>query len=144
MDRARAEMARADLVLWLGPEGEGPERGELWEIEAQIDRPDHPTKLAPRHRLSAVTGEGVDRLRHALVQAAQARLPQPGAVALNARQHGLVAQAGAGLAQALAEHDLLLVAENLRLARDAFDHLLGGASTEDMLDALFGRFCIGK
>ena len=34
--------------------------------------------------------------------------------------------------------------EELRLARRAFDALLGRASTEDMLDALFGRFCIGK
>ena len=32
----------------------------------------------------------------------------------------------------------------LRRARVAFDRLLGRASTEDMLDALFGRFCIGK
>ncbi len=37
-----------------------------------------------------------------------------------------------------------LVAENLRLARAAFDRLTGKASTEDMLDTLFGRFCIGK
>jgi tRNA modification GTPase len=40
--------------------------------------------------------------------------------------------------------DLLLTAEELRAARSAFDRLLGGAGTEDMLDALFGRFCIGK
>jgi tRNA modification GTPase len=38
----------------------------------------------------------------------------------------------------------LLVAEELRLARAAFDALLGRTTTEDMLDALFGRFCIGK
>ena len=35
--RARDELARADLVLWLGPEGEGP--AEAWEIEPQVDRP---------------------------------------------------------------------------------------------------------
>jgi tRNA modification GTPase len=40
--------------------------------------------------------------------------------------------------------DLLIVAEALRLARVAFDRLTGRATTEDMLDALFGRFCIGK
>jgi len=37
-----------------------------------------------------------------------------------------------------------LIAENLRLARVAFDILLGRTTTEDMLDMLFGRFCIGK
>ena len=42
------------------------------------------------------------------------------------------------------EHDPLLMAEALRPARVSFDSLLGRATTEDMLDALFGRFCIGK
>jgi tRNA modification GTPase len=37
-----------------------------------------------------------------------------------------------------------LVAEALRQARVAFDALLGRSATEDMLDTLFGRFCIGK
>jgi len=38
----------------------------------------------------------------------------------------------------------LISAEHLRLARAAFDQLTGRASTEAMLDTLFGRFCIGK
>ena len=38
----------------------------------------------------------------------------------------------------------LLVAEELRRVRLAFDRLIGRATTEDMLDTLFGRFCIGK
>ena len=40
--------------------------------------------------------------------------------------------------------DPLLVAEHLRLARVALDALLGRTTTEQMLDALFARFCIGK
>jgi tRNA modification GTPase len=40
--------------------------------------------------------------------------------------------------------DLLLRAEHLRAARAAFDRLVGRTATEDMLDTLFGRFCIGK
>jgi tRNA modification GTPase len=43
-----------------------------------------------------------------------------------------------------AEHDLLIVAEQLRSARLAMDRLIGRSGVEDMLDALFGRFCIGK
>ncbi|MBX9885722.1 MAG: tRNA uridine-5-carboxymethylaminomethyl(34) synthesis GTPase MnmE, partial [Novosphingobium sp.] len=38
--RARAEAERADLVLWLGPEGEGPSDRPVWEIAAQCDRGD--------------------------------------------------------------------------------------------------------
>jgi tRNA modification GTPase len=40
--------------------------------------------------------------------------------------------------------DVLLVAENLRSARNAFDRLTGRAGVEDVLDALFSRFCLGK
>lgn len=142
IERARGELARADLVLWLGAEGEGPD--SAWEIEAQADRPDHAAKRTPRHRLSALTGEGMDALRADMVANSRLALPRPGEAALNARQHGLLAKAHAALLAAEGQGDLLITAENLRLARLAFDGLLGRTTTEDMLDALFGRFCIGK
>ncbi|MFA7604527.1 MAG: tRNA uridine-5-carboxymethylaminomethyl(34) synthesis GTPase MnmE [Novosphingobium sp.] len=142
VERARGELGRADLVLWLGAEGEGPP--DAWEIDAQADRPDHPRKRSPRHRVSAVTGEGIAALRDDLVAAARASLPRPGDAALNARQHALLTRARAALAGAQEAGDPLLVAEELRGVRLAFDALVGRATTEDMLDALFGRFCIGK
>lgn len=141
IDRARGELARADLVLWLGPEGEGPEGA--WEIEAQVDRADRPCKAAPDHRLSAVTGAGVDALKQALVDHARRAMPAPGEAALNARQRQFLADARDALAAA-GVADPLLSAEAFRLARVSFDRLTGRATTEDMLDALFGRFCIGK
>lgn len=142
MARARSELGRADLVLWLGPEGEGPLTG--WEIAPQCDRAVAPAKQAPRHRVSAVTGEGIEALRADLVATASRAMPRPGDAALNRRQHRLLAEAEAGLVAARGESDPLLVAEALRLTRVAFDALIGRATTEDMLDALFGRFCIGK
>jgi tRNA modification GTPase len=142
VERARDAVDRADLVLWLGPEGEGPM--EAWDVEPQIDRPGHSPKAYPRHRVSAVTGEGLAGLRVALVEAARAALPRPGDAALNERQHRLLGEAEAMLAFADQLTDPLLVAEHLRLARVAFDTLVGRSTTEDMLDALFGRFCIGK
>ena len=139
--RAEAELARADLVLWLGPEGEGPDGA--WEIAAKADLADQP-KTAPDHRVSVETGEGIAALRQALVEHARAAMPKPGEVALNTRQHGLIAEANEALGAIRPGEDLLLTAEKLRLTRLAFDRMIGRASTEDMLDALFGRFCIGK
>jgi tRNA modification GTPase len=55
-----------------------------------------------------------------------------------------LAEAAEALAAAQRLADPLLVAEELRRARLAFDRLIGRATTEDMLDTLFGRFCIGK
>lgn len=140
--RARAEAEAADLVLWLGDEESGP--AGAWEIEPQIDRPGRGAKRAPRHRVSAVTGEGLFGLRADLLAAARTALPKPGQAALNRRQHDLLQHAGAMLSLAACEGDPLIVAEHLRLARVDFDRLIGRATTEDMLDSLFGRFCIGK
>lgn len=140
--RAEAELARADLVLWLGPERAGPPGA--WEIAAQADRADVAPKAAARFTLSAATGEGVAALKSALVEAARGVLPKPGEAALNARQHARLSEAVEALAAAATLADPLLVAEELRRARLAFDRLIGRATTEDMLDTLFGRFCIGK
>jgi tRNA modification GTPase len=140
--RAEAELARADVVLWLGPEGEGP--AAAWEIAAQSDVPGFTPKAGARHTLSAATGAGLVGLKTALVNAACAALPKPGEAALNARQHARLAEASAALEAAGRLSDPLLVAEELRRARLAFDRLIGRATTEDMLDTLFGRFCIGK
>lgn len=144
ISRAEDELKAADLVLWLGVEGAGPPGA--WEIEAQADKPDQVVKQQPRHRLSAVTGAGMDALRRDLLEQASAALPKPGEAALNRRQRELLFGAMSAMvdAQGAASGDLLVLAENLRLARIAFDRLIGRSATEDVLDTLFGRFCIGK
>lgn len=140
--RARSELELADLVLWLGPEGEGPVGA--WEVEAQIDRIGHALKTSPDHRVSSLTGEGMPELKSALVAHAMRSMPKPGQTALNKRQRMFLSDALESLQAAVGQSDLLVLAEQLRFARIAFDRLTGRASTEDMLDALFGRFCIGK
>lgn len=140
--RAREELVRADCVLWLGPEGEGPVGA--WEVEPQIDRPNSTRKPAPAFRLSAVTGAGIPGLCSALVATARDAMVKPGRTALARRQRILIAEAEQALATARTVTDPLLVGEHLRRAGAAFDRLTGRAATEDMLDTLFGRFCIGK
>ena len=142
IERALEALDRADLVLWLGPQGAGPDGA--WEVAAQIDRNDALAKSTARHRISAKTGAGIAALRDDLIATARAALPGPGEAALNERQHTHLRHAQRALGAARHEHDSLLIAEALRLARVAFDALLGRTTTEDMLDTLFGRFCIGK
>jgi len=142
IERAMEALDRADLVLWLGPEGEGPDGA--WEIASQVDREDSLVKRQARHRISALTGAGIDALRADLIETARKAMPRPGEAALNQRQHDLLRGAVRALGEARREHDPLLAAEGLRVARISFDSLLGRTTTEDMLDTLFGRFCIGK
>lgn len=140
--RARMELERADLLLWLGIEGEGPE-AKVWEIESFADMGPG-NKPHARHRVSALNGIGLDDLRADLIAAARASLPKPGMVAINQRQHDLLEEGLLALDQSTHVTDPLIIAECLRSVRGVFDRLLGRSAPEDMLDALFGRFCIGK
>lgn len=142
IERAQSELTRADLVLWLGAEGAGPD-GAL-EVAARLDCVDFVPKLTAQHAISAQTGAGIGELKEALVFAARQALPKPGEAALNRRQHERLSDAHESLTSAGNHNDLLLIGEDLRGARVAFDRLIGRSTTEDMLDALFGRFCIGK
>ena len=142
IERAQAEISRADLVLWLGPAGEGP--AGAWEIEPQCDRGDRAAKASPRYRVSAVTGESLAELKRGLIDEAARAMPRPGETALSRRQRRLLEEACEALRAAGRQADPLLLAEGLRQARLAFDRLVGRSATDDVLDALFGRFCIGK
>ncbi|QGN54891.1 tRNA uridine-5-carboxymethylaminomethyl(34) synthesis GTPase MnmE [Novosphingobium sp. Gsoil 351] len=140
--RAEAASAAADLVLWLGAADERP--GGAWQLAPQCDRPDRDAVADPRHAVSALTGEGIASLCADLVATARVAMPAPGAVALGQRQRRLLGECREAVASAAHHPDPLLAAEHLRLARLALDRLIGRSGTEDMLDALFGRFCIGK
>jgi tRNA modification GTPase len=138
--RARAAIDSADLILWLGKPDDcpRPEQSILIHAKADIAAPQH-SGLA----ISVVTGTGMAELRQALFERAAVLLPGAEAVALNARHRHLVAEAASQLTTAR-HHDPILIAEHLRAARIALDRITGRAGVEDMLDALFGRFCIGK
>ncbi|MET0251266.1 MAG: tRNA uridine-5-carboxymethylaminomethyl(34) synthesis GTPase MnmE [Novosphingobium sp.] len=144
IERAQHAITTADLVLWLGSCGEGPAASDLWEVAPRQDALGAVTKPAPAFAVSAVTGAGIDSLRGAMIEHARRCLPQPGEAALNRRQHGLLRACAEAITEVGHEVDPLLIAEHLRAARASLDALLGRSGTEAMLDALFGRFCIGK
>ena len=144
IERTHAAMADADMILWLGDEGQAPESPQIIEVEARIDWADHSEKSESAFRVSALSGEGMNRLVGEIVDRAKTLLPRPNQFAVNQRQRALLADCANALADAAASKDWLIVGENLRQARLSLDALTGRAHTEDMLDMLFGRFCVGK
>ena len=143
MDRARSAVEQADIVLWLGPSQKCP-RIDAVRIAAQCDRQRPEREEDYDLLLSAVTGEGMAGLVDRLVVMAQDIVQPEAEYALHQRQRDAVRVLREALDAALATADALLIAENLRIARGAMDRLTGRAGVEDMLDSLFGRFCIGK
>lgn len=144
MARARRTMAAADLLLWLGDDPPPDAATTTVWLQPRSDLPGRGA-LLPGRRLvfSAATGSNMGALWRLIEQHADQLIPREDEIALNRRQHELLQEARLALEEA--DHgDMLIVAEQLRAARHALDRLLGRVGAEDMLDALFGRFCIGK
>lgn len=141
VERARASVAAADIVLWLGEPTEMPEGPATILVRSKCDLAD--SASGDGLRVSALTGQGLSELAAALAARGAKVLPGEAEVTANARQRDALQRALAHLREACAD-DMLVAAEELRQARAELDRVTGRAGVEDMLDALFGRFCIGK
>jgi tRNA modification GTPase len=142
--RAAALVEAADVLVWLGEPGEAPKHPRRIKVHAKADLADRRAAVRDSLPVSATTGQGVMALLERIGELVKTLLPAEGAVALNRRQAAHIGEAADALDAAGAATDVVLVAENLRHARGAFDRLTGRAGVEDVLDALFSRFCLGK
>lgn len=143
IERAREAVEAADLLLWLGTSEEAP-RDDAIHILSRIDRADVVREGIHDVAISVHSGEGMATLITMIGERAAGLLPQDRSYLLSARQRSELGVAAEALKAALAVRDPLLVAEHIRDALGAYDRLTGRASTEHMLDSLFGGFCIGK
>jgi tRNA modification GTPase len=142
--RARARAARADLVVQvIASPFEDKATGAAGLLVAnKID-------LAPAPAgwlgVSARTGEGFDRLREALSGEVR-RLTEAGPhpVLSRARHEGALLEAASCLVRAREVLLPELRGEELRLAMRAIGRITGAVGVEDVLDSVFGSFCIGK
>ncbi len=96
--------------------------------------------------VSVLTGAGVDQLLHCINKAVTAKLGGGEAPGLTRERHRreltlCVSNLDLATQQGKAVE---LVAEDVRLAVRALGRITGRAEVEDMLDILFGEFCIGK
>ncbi|MBR0819201.1 tRNA uridine-5-carboxymethylaminomethyl(34) synthesis GTPase MnmE [Bradyrhizobium liaoningense] len=163
--RARARAEDADLVLWLVEGGHavdpgamrslgksGPSsdrsRGSVWIVRNKIDLGGAGgVGLHGEFGISASRGDGVPDLIDALVKfAAEFFGTTEGALVTRARQRDLLRRASDSLRRSLelVEDGEELAAEELRAAAYALGRLLGRVDVEDVLGAIFQKFCIGK
>lgn len=159
--RARARAEDADLVLWLvegrrvaDPDamqslwtsGQGHRSsGSVWIVRNKIDLGD----AGPQGEfgISASRGDGIPELVEALVKFAGDFFgTTEGALVTRARQRDLLSRASDSLRRSLelVEGGEELAAEELRAAGYALGRLLGRVDVEDVLGAIFQKFCIGK
>jgi len=171
IERARAAAERADLVLWLVDE-RGSVAGDTVLLSAlpgalprlvvrsKADASGHanagtadpnPARDAaaqgtpqPDLAVSARTGDGLPALRAAILRQLDWRADASPVIARE-RHVAALEQAAMHLQVALGSVTTPeLLAEELRLAGDALGSITGRVVADDLLGAIFGRFCIGK
>jgi tRNA modification GTPase len=142
--RAEQLIEAADILVWLGEPLEAPDHAQLIPVHAKADLPERAAVPVGSLAASSTTGDGIAVLISRLQEIAGDLIPREGAIALNRRQAQHIGEAAAALDRAAGANQLILVAEELRAARSAFDRLTGRAGMEDVLDAIFSRFCLGK
>lgn len=156
IQRARAAAASADLVLelrempgWRLPDGNFEQEvieGERMTVGTKCDLFDVVGDAVPEFRISAKTGDGINVLLGAIGRKARGAAGEfvsgaPG----SARQQSAIAEAAGALeASCNAGLALELRAEEMRRADAALGRLVGRVGVEDVLGAIFARFCVGK
>jgi tRNA modification GTPase len=118
-------------------------------VLTKVDRPRRIDLVRSAIATSSATGEGLEALRRRIAGAAIAVGPSGEVVAGTAiRCRESLRLAEEALARALAVHDAgigeELVAAELRIALDELGKVVGAVYTEDVLERIFSRFCVGK
>lgn len=156
MRRTRTRAGTADLVLWLvdagAPQWEPPDNltgaGGVIQVLNKIDLGE-PGGIPSDDvlKISAKSGAGLDDLVAMLAaHAAEGMDAGEPAIVTRARQRLELETCAQALRDFLSgqESELELRAEDLRVAARALGRLSGRVDVEDVLDRIFGDFCIGK
>ncbi|PWU75152.1 tRNA uridine-5-carboxymethylaminomethyl(34) synthesis GTPase MnmE [Ochrobactrum sp. POC9] len=152
IERARARMADADLVLLLEDMSDPIEvmpdetSAILWKIGTKADLKGESSGNWS-YRISTKNGEGLDGLLNALQSFAEVQIGQiEDAVPTRQRHINLLRSTVAEIDRAISGTNLPLElrAENMRLASQHLGRITGDVDVEEILDVIFSQFCIGK
>jgi len=110
-----------------------------------------PGPADPPIATSALTGEGLEQLKEAVVRAAfrdQVTLADLEPALTRERHRVALARAGEALGAAATQladrRDPVLAAHHLRDAARALEELIGAVDVEEVLERVFRNFCVGK
>ncbi|MBO5939778.1 MAG: tRNA uridine-5-carboxymethylaminomethyl(34) synthesis GTPase MnmE [Kiritimatiellae bacterium] len=141
VDRAEALVSKADIVVALDCDIPG---SILLHAKCDLDGPD--TNVPPNAIcVSSATGEGLQRLKNALSERLKelSATVSEGNADVTARQSDLLRKALSVLDN-IDPMDVVLAANGLRNATQFIGEIIGKTYSEDLLEALFSRFCVGK
>lgn len=143
--RAKAKAQAGDFVILVAAPGESfvpaPAGAGVLRVRTKADLTEDKTEFC----VSAKSGLGMEALREHLINEAKRLTDRQGAAALaRPRQVACVKDTIIALDMALSLEEPELRGEELRSAAQALARLAGGIGVEEVLDAVFSGFCIGK
>ena len=146
VERAETLIAKADLVVALDCDIPCALRVHA---KCDLDPPKglNVSKGFKGLNVSAKTGEGLEALKAAIaarLAAQAARGDEESGADVTTRQKELLVRAAAALCRATSAADLAVAANEVRTAASEIGRIVGKTYSDDLLDALFSRFCIGK
>ena len=167
IERTKKELRQADICLWLldcSAPLEDEDAAYLRSVSAQehivllnkadktrVVTEDDIREIVPESSviaLSAKTGEGLDLLKEAILAIATGNGSLDAGLNVTARQLEEIRQALTAIFEAeTAVSDGLgqdVAAGILGTARGSLERILGISCDDALLDAIFGRFCVGK
>ena len=154
IQRALRKSSEVDLILWLTAADEpyqSPpqefEMKEIWALRTKADKMDaNDLEIESKTDISAETGRNIDQLIQRLATfASNSTILDDGPIVANQRQRAALDEALHALTNIVSRPlPLDIQAEELRRASFALEMLIGRIGTDDVLDAIFSRFCIGK
>ncbi|HRR33612.1 MAG TPA: tRNA uridine-5-carboxymethylaminomethyl(34) synthesis GTPase MnmE [Kiritimatiellia bacterium] len=164
IQRAHAVMRQADVILYLVdasvPQPESVATacaalptGCVMVVVTKCDLPAAGSVEVPPElsavRVSARTGEGLDTLKQMLAEKLGVTEETYGQPIVSLRhvselRTALEQSQAARNALAAGEEGMVLAAGHLRAAAEALGRMIGRVYTDDLLDTIFSRFCVGK
>ncbi|RDJ09811.1 tRNA uridine-5-carboxymethylaminomethyl(34) synthesis GTPase MnmE [Rhizobium grahamii] len=148
--RAEKAISEADLLIYV-EDMSVDSATSIYPVGALLvgAKSDLPRKSMNEYDLviSAADGTGLGRLRAVIVERLRAKVhPQSLAIPSRARHKDSLAKSLSAMETSLLSptRGLDLRAEDLRAAGDALGRVTGRVDVENLLDVIFGEFCIGK
>ncbi len=150
--RSRQQIGRADLVLWLCP-ADAPEmpcfqrEGNIIVIHSKADLADSPPERRSEMAVSALDSKSLGSLLSLIEDRARSSLGSGDAIVTRQRQRVLLSQVVEHLQRSVPNLDsgmMELAAEDIRIALRCLGQVSGRVDVDDVLDRIFGAFCIGK
>jgi tRNA modification GTPase len=143
--RARARAKAADLVVEIVDSAAPPVEPAIAGAMRLANKVDLAAPPAGVLGVSALTGDGLEQVREALAAAAIRLTEVRGSAVLSRARHiGALTEATEALRRSESVQLPELRGEELRMAMRALGRITGTVDVEDVLDTVFGAFCIGK